>query len=200
MSCLHKRRQDLNALSKILINADATIVLEAVQASSSLTGVAICANEQTLRSPYPPPKSIESKAKVDAIRERLSEVEALSITGAYQKGLVLAKKLEEQANSVDYLPVRAELLYRLGTLHDRLGEYKKAEETLYRAVSTAGKVKDSLLAGQALVLLVPVVGYIQLRYDAALSLGKVAGYSKKRVRSKRRWITIESHYTSGKNR
>ena len=125
MVCLKSRKQELKALSSVFTKADSGVVEKAVKASSSLTGIAVCADEQSLRRPYPPPKTEEAKIKVAAIREKLAEVEALEKTGKYQRGLELADKAKEEADATDYKPVQSESLYWVGKLLERVGKYQR---------------------------------------------------------------------------
>ena len=106
--------------------------------------------------------------------EKLAEVEALTKTGKYHKGLESARILQKKANSVDYRPILAEVLYRLGELLDRIGEYKGAETALYDAAREAGDSRDALLAAKAMVELVFVVGHNQARHEAGLLIAKDA--------------------------
>ena len=174
MSCLRKRLGELGALVNVFTKADAGVMQKAVQASASLTGIKICADEKTLRAPYPLPKTKEEKAKVALIREKLSQVIAFEKTGKYQEGLGLAKKLEMQAKAIDYRPVQAAALYWLGKLLEKTGEYKNAEVSLNDAACVAGENKDALLAAKAMTELVWIVGYRQVRHEAGLFLGQYA--------------------------
>ena len=174
MSCLRKLVGELGALANVFTKADAGIVQKAVQASSSITKIAICADEGALRAPYPPPKTTEIKAKVASIREKLAEVVALEKTGKYRDGLELVKNLVQEAKAVDYRPVQAETLYWLGSLLDKTGEYKEAEATLFVVARLAGESRDTLLAAKAMDELVSVLGYQQDRHEAGLLLGRSA--------------------------
>ena len=174
MNCLHKRTRELGALVKVFVSADASVVQKAVQASTSLTEIDMCADVKSLRAPYPPPKTEELKTKVAAIREKLTEVEAYRKTGKYKKGLALAQKLELEATTVDYRPVQAEVFYQLGELLHNTGEYRQAETTLSTAARVAGEIQDALLAAKAMVLLVGVVGYKLARYDAGAAIARDA--------------------------
>ncbi len=174
MSCLRERIGELGALAKVFIAVDARVLQKAVQASSSLTNINLCAEEKALRASYPPPKTKEAKNKVTAIREKLAELEALYKTGKYRYGLNQAKKLEKDAAAVDYPPIQAELLYHLGKLSYAIGEYRIAENTLYEAARVAGLSRDGRLVGSIMSFLVFVVGYAQGRPDDGLLIGKNA--------------------------
>ena len=174
MGCLQKRVGELKALVEIFTRADAVVVQKAIQASTSLSSIGICADEEALRAPYPPPKSKEAKAKVEAIRESLAKVRAHEKTGKYKEGMQLARKLEKEANNVGYLPVQAEILYWIGLLFEKAGEYQQAETILHDAIDAAGEIRDALLAAREMTLLVWVVGYRQARYKEGLLLGRNA--------------------------
>ncbi len=174
MSCLQSRKRDLKALAKVFASADSKVVEKAIQASSSLDDVSMCADEKALRSPYPPPQTADAKAKVETIREKLSGIVALERTGKYREGLKLVQKLEEEASAVNYRPVQAEVLYWLGKLFERVGDYKKAETTLYRAARAAAESNNVPRAAEAMVALVWIVGDRQSRPEEGLSIGRDA--------------------------
>ncbi len=176
MGCLRKRKGELGALLRVFSTADSGVVQKAVQASSSLTNIKICADLNALRATYPPPKTSENKRKVDALRERLAEIEALSSTGKYDKGLELVKKLEQSANAVNYQPVIAEVMYHLGELLYKSGDYKTAEMTFYNCASIAAANRDVYLVANAMARLVFIVGYRQARFDAGLSLSRACEF------------------------
>lgn len=174
MSCLKTCKHELRALTKVFAKADSGVVEKAVQATSSLTGINMCADEKALRATYPPPKTEEVKTKVEAIREKLVEVGALKKTGKYTLGLEFAKKLKEEANTLDYKPIQAEALYWIGELLERVGEYKEAETMLYDAFRLAGQSRAPLLAAKAMSSLVWVIGCKQARYPEGILLSKAA--------------------------
>ena len=174
MQCLNKHLQEARALLRVFRKANKIVVGKSIQAVSSLSGFSSCNDLKALRSTIPPPKDEQVKTKVKAIRMRLTEIEALEKTGEYSEGLKLAKKLKQEADSVGYLPVEAEVLYQLGNLLGKAGEYKKAEKALFEAANAAGESGDSQLSAKAVTLLVGVVGDNQARLEEGLSLGRVA--------------------------
>ena len=174
MSCLKNRKQELEAMLFVFVEADPKVVEKAVLASSSLTNVDICADEKALHAPYPPPKTKEAKNKVASIRERLTEVEALYKTGKYQKGLELVRTLDRPAKAVGYKPVIAEVLLWTGRHLQETGDYKGSENTLQAAAHAAAKSKNSLLVAEVLALLVGVIGYRQARHEEGINLGRSA--------------------------
>ena len=173
MSCLKTRKQELKSLSKVFTKADSEVVKKAVQASASLAGINICADEKAMRATYPPPNTNEAKKKVAAIREKLAEVDALEKTGKYQKGLELAKTIKEEADALDYKPTQAEYHYWIGRLLERVGNYKKAETTLLKALRLAGESRRGLLAVKTMAELVGVVKE-QARFSEGLTIARDA--------------------------
>ena len=174
MGCLRKRMAEFGAFVKVFARADAGVVRNAVKASSSLMGINACADEKALRATYPPPKTDQAKNRVAAIREKLAAVKAMNKTGKYLEGLYLAEKLEKDANAIDYRPVQAEVLYQLGDLLDRSGEYKEAENALHDAARAAGESGNAQLVAKAMVMLVWVVGYEQARPEESLFIARDA--------------------------
>ena len=186
MSCLKTRKHELKALTNIFTRADTGVVQKAVQASSSLTRIASCADEKALRAPYPPPKTAPAKAMVATIRNRIVDIEALRKTGKYREGLELAQQVALSAKAVDYRPVQAELLFQLGVLYERVGEYKTAEKVFYQAEDAAAESKDALLTAKVMAHLVNIVGDQQARFEEGILLArdaeamlKVAGNDKR---------------------
>ena len=174
MGCLNRHLRNAKALGKVFEVADKTVVAKAIQAVSSLSGFSNCDDVEALQSKIPLPKDEKTKNKVEALREKLAAIEALERTGKYRDGLELAEKIQQEAKVVDYQPLQAEVLYWLGVLLDRTGEYERSETTLHDAALAAGESRNSLLATKAMVLLVPVVGYKQARHKEGLAIGRNA--------------------------
>ena len=172
MGCLDRYLKNAQALIRVFADADKTVVAESVQAVSSLSNFSLCHDVETLRSRILPPKDLPTKIKVEELRDRLAEGEALSKTGKYQKGLKLIEIVQQEAQAVDYKPLQAEVLYWLGYLLESTGDYQKAEKIYYAAALAAGEIRDSRLVAMAMVRLVFVVGYRQARHDAALLIAR----------------------------
>ena len=107
MGCLKARKRELKALINVFYRIDSKVIEKAVQASSSLTGIAICENEEALRASYPPPKTNKVKAEVAAVREKIAAVEALEKTGNYREGLDLIQLINADVKTIDYRPIQA---------------------------------------------------------------------------------------------
>ena len=127
MECLNNYLKTSGSLLRVLGDADLTVVQNSIKAIESLPSPVSCNNIEALRSRIPPPSDEITKKKVEALREKLIEVVSLNRIGKYQKGLELVRKLKIDAKKVDYKLVQAEVLYELGDLLDRIGEYQKAE-------------------------------------------------------------------------
>ena len=174
MSCLRKRILEFGSLVEVFSKADAGVVQKAIQASMSLTSIAICADEEALRAPYPPPKTAEARAKVESIRNKLTLVDALQKTGKYEEGVKLTEKLVTVANAVEYKPIQAKVLYWHGRLLSKVGKYKTAEIVLHVAARKAGECRDGLLLSKSMAELVWIVGYAQGRTEAGQLIGRYA--------------------------
>ena len=112
------------------------------------------------------------RKQVESLRDGLVRVNALTKTGKYRVGLEQVRRLEKISNHIDYPPVQAEVLYHLGWLLYKTGDYKTAETMLYEAARFAAKGKDNRLVARALSLLLFVVGSAQGRPKEGLSISR----------------------------
>ena len=174
MGCLHKHLLNTQALTLVFAEADKTVVEKAIQAVSSLSGFSNCNDLELLQSRIPLAKDKKTRNQVRSIREKMARVKALCRTGKYRKGLELVQDLNQEAKMSGYQPVQAEVLVQFGELLEKIGEYNEAEMILYDAARVAGESKYALVAAQALVGLVRVVGYQQARHDAGISIARAA--------------------------
>ncbi len=164
MTCLDRRLGSLQALTGLYANADAALVQQAARAATALPGLDLCANVAALRAPVPPPDGVEAHAKVDALRKRLAEGQALFDAARYPPGLELAKSAVESARALAYRPLQAEALELLAGFQEKTGDFNGAEQTLYEALWAAKAGRHDLVAGSASAKLVRVA-MLQSRFD-----------------------------------
>ena len=110
MTCLKARSNDLRALADLFSSADDQLVARSVNAASGLAPVALCADVSVLRAVVPPPTNPEARARVDALRQRLSELKAQYVAGRFVEGARRLPDLVRDARALDYGPVLAEAL------------------------------------------------------------------------------------------
>ncbi len=173
MACLDRRLQSFTALTQVYAQADAALVDEAVKAAHALPLLEGCADVQALRAPVQPPEDAMTREKVEALRVRLAEAQALFDAARYKQALPLAEALAADATAVPYKPLQAEVLELHGTLQEMLGQLKEAEATYKRALWTAEAGRHDEAAASAAAALLQM-GYVNDQYAPAREWAELA--------------------------
>jgi serine/threonine-protein kinase len=126
-----------------------------------------CADIDALLAAVRPPEDPVVGAQVDALRERLTEAEALSRAGKYEDAIAIVEPVLADADTVDYAPLRAEAMFQLGDLQDDAGRWAAAEGTLAEASWLAEKCHHDAVAAIAAATVVYNVGHHLKRFDDA---------------------------------
>ncbi len=171
MACLQRRLSELSSLTHLFAKeSDSEILDKAVQASLALTRLRRCADQKALLAAYPPPDNPNIQRQLTTLRAQLNEARALKNAGKYQEGLAIVSTVEEAARDLDYPPLHAKSLYLLGELQVHTGAAAAAEISIRQSIVTATRARDYRVFASALNSLVFIVGYLQARYDEALTL------------------------------
>jgi tetratricopeptide (TPR) repeat protein/predicted Ser/Thr protein kinase len=158
VSCLEERRRELRALIGVLAGADRAVVENGPAAVSRLRPLDTCGDAQRLLSEVPPPEDEATAAAVDDVRDQLAQARAETIAGRFIPASALARPALAQAKTLDYPPLWAEAGALTGMIDDKVGEPKRAVETLDTALWTAIAARDGASEAEALIALVSVVG------------------------------------------
>jgi len=157
MSCLNDNLDQVRALTDAFVTADSDVVVHAVMASMDLTPVNRCADVALLKSAVPLPKEDQTLRDVQRLRRSLAGVEALRMVGRLDAALAKALALRPQVEATRYLPLRGELLERIGLIQS--GQHlDSAEATLEDALFTAEAAHDDVTAARAAATLTFTVG------------------------------------------
>ena len=169
MECLHQQWVHLRATVGALIQADATVVENAVQAVASLPGVLRCRDLEALRAEVSPPEDPAVAEQVRALDEILAEAKAKQDAGKYEEGLRLADEVVDRAGTLDYEPLMARAWLRQGDLRKKLGDYTGAVEVLQKAYGAA--VANNMLteAAQVSAKMMSLLGDLLARHEDARS-------------------------------
>ncbi len=149
MECLDRRLQSFSALTSVYAQADGELLDQAVKAVHALPQLEGCADVQSLRAPVPPPEDAATLEKVDELRDRLAETQALFDSGRYQLAVEKARALTKDAAALAYAPLHAEALELHGALEERVGDLNVAEATLKHAVWAAEAGRHDEVAASA---------------------------------------------------
>ncbi|MGO8991913.1 MAG: protein kinase domain-containing protein [Polyangiaceae bacterium] len=156
MACLAQRERELKATVDLLADPDEKTIDNAVGAASQLTPVASCADVESLRSPFAPPKDEGQRRAVDELRRELAELDAQFELDRTEGVEAKASALVEQAGRLGYEPVRSEALYEQGYIARYLQKTTLAEDALFQAALSAEAGRHDGIAAKAWTLLVKV--------------------------------------------
>lgn len=173
MRCLDDRRKQVDALARVLAEADGTIVDRSISATMALPATVDCANTQALAATVPPPDSAH-RASVEALGDRLAESNALEYAGQYDRGLAIARPALEAARATGYAPLIDKLLLASGRLALGTNDLAASEALLHEAAATALDAREDLVAADAWTVLVRVVGMLGGRIAEAKVYGRYA--------------------------
>jgi eukaryotic-like serine/threonine-protein kinase len=173
MACLDARMHAVAALVDVLAHADARAVEHADQATRVLPALAACANSDYLLASVEPPPP-ESAAAVDEVRQQLASARALMNAGRVGESAELARLAHAQALTIEYAPLLAETLARLGATEEAQGEFEAAKQRLMEALTVAlAHHHDESAAGTA-QRLIGVIGGHLAQHEEGLRWAAVA--------------------------
>jgi tetratricopeptide (TPR) repeat protein len=159
MACLSDRLGQFDAWTRVLGEADAELVQRAVEATAHLDPIDRCADVDALEAQFAAPADPAIATEVDRLRAELDRVFALEVAGRWDDALTDVEPLLERALALDYPPLHAEVQLRAGALHERKGNYQRAETLLADAYWQAAGIKHERVAAHAAGLMVLVVGH-----------------------------------------
>jgi serine/threonine protein kinase/tetratricopeptide (TPR) repeat protein len=159
MACLSARLGQLDAWTRVLAEADAELVQRAVEATAHLDPIDQCADAEALEAEYAEPADPSIAARVDELRVQLDRVIALEAAGRWDDAIVEVEPLLDDVLALDYPPLQAEVRLRAGSLHEKKGNYARAELLLSDAYWQAAGIKHERVAAYAAGLMVLVVGH-----------------------------------------
>jgi tetratricopeptide (TPR) repeat protein/predicted Ser/Thr protein kinase len=137
MLCLQQHLGDLRAAVSVLERLDAATVTNARDVIARMPDVGQCADLERLSAEVPPPSDAGQRAKVDAARDRVSQVAALDRAGHSAEALSAAVSAVAQAEQSAYPPVLAEALMTQGRILLARWDNHGAAAALRRARSIA---------------------------------------------------------------
>ncbi|WP_224368910.1 serine/threonine-protein kinase [Hyalangium versicolor] len=170
MQCLGQRLAGLKGLAEAFSHADAMLVQKAVQAAGSLPELSECASVTALTAPVRPPSDAATRAKVEALHERLGRTWTFYHSGRFAEGRKAAEADAVQARALGYRPLEAEALYIQGLLAIGAGDPAQGEQVL----------NEALWAAQA-------GGHQEVLAKTAVALLEATGVEERKHAEARRW-------------
>jgi eukaryotic-like serine/threonine-protein kinase len=174
MACLVDRRLRLEALVDLLDHADEQTVSAAVRAASGLPSIRPCADTQTLSAEIAPPDDEITRARVQQIRTELASADTLVELGRVHEALATIESAKSAAERIDYPPVLAESLMRLGSASAKVGDTARGRAVLERAYFIATESSDTLTATRTALTLAMLTGVTLQESDAGFEWARHA--------------------------
>ena len=167
MVCLRHRLDEVDALARHLVTADAEMVDRAATAVMSLTPVAVCDDTAALMAAVAPPADPEVRARVDATRARLVEAVAIQRLGRMKEALAQMRSVLEDSRQIGHAALTAEVLVLSASLEAEAGDVAATEQTLLLAIAEAGRARDLVLHARAWALLTRFAVTLKRKPDEA---------------------------------
>src|SRR6185312_1128157 len=127
MTCLAENLDEVRAFTDALATADRAGLNRAVATANSLSPVRQCADVKNLRLQVPLPADPKMRAEVDHLQQDLQTAEALRIFGYTAKAEQSLTTILSEARKVQYGPVIALALLRLGMTKCTLFKLSEAD-------------------------------------------------------------------------
>jgi len=167
IGALQEGLEDLKALCRVFRRATPEVVENAVNAANALRGLDRCENIELLRAVVRPPEDAATRAAVARLRTELSDVRALFRVGRLNDALTAAGPLRQQAASLGYAPLLADVLISVAAVYSEKGMVDEGARLFEEALWTALRCRHDETAAEAATYLVYQVGALQSRPDAA---------------------------------
>ncbi len=165
IGALEEALEDLRALCREFRRASPELIENAANAANALGTLERCSDVTLLRAIVRPPDAPATRAVVEDLQVRLSEVRALARVGRVADGLKAGVALETDARRTAYAPLLAEVLLTCGLLYFEVSDLEAATRTFEDAVWTAEMCRHDEVVAEAAANLVFVVGHRQSRFD-----------------------------------
>ena len=174
VACFDSQLDRLDALLEVYAGQPGQPGSSAVRAAMTLPQLDDCADAATLSQRPAAPSDPDTRATIADARRTLARASAQAGVGEYKRADELAAAVLEQATALGWAPLEAEARLVAATIEEQLGRYDESVAELHEAFALAAEASDDVLAAQAAVRLLRVLGYHLARGGEALTWARVA--------------------------
>ena len=174
MSCLQERLAGLRALTDVFADGTAEVVDHAASGANALAPLERCADVPVLRAVVQPPADPATRAKVSALRTRLSELKARFDAGKFKDAVRDAPALVAEAQELRYLPVVAEAQQLHGLILLKANDSGGAAAVSKEAFVTADAARHDEVRAVAAGQLLFILGCLQGHFEEAHAWARIA--------------------------
>ena len=180
MACLREPLGRVKALTDVFVDANATVVENAVTAVSALPSLDRCADVKLLRAVIPAPDDPAVRARVESIRQDVARIRALLDSGQCTAASEARRKAIADADALGYQPLQAESL-----------------TISIRAAGACVSHEEIMLNSRRAVLLAIASRHYEVAAEATVYLAHMHGDRTPEIARARDWIDIAGALTQG---
>ncbi len=157
MTCLHRARVRLAAITEVLSAADETTLRKAHDLVGSLPPLNRCADVEALSADVEPPPPREASV-VAAVDELLAAASAARTAGRYDEARRLLDTAYERLDGIEYEPIHLSAILEEAYVRAQAGEYARAETLLRDGLARAARGGHWVAMQEASTVLISLVG------------------------------------------
>ncbi len=151
MTCLERRRIDLEALTNVLAKPTAEQATRAVESAENLPPLSYCADIEALRAPVPPPADAKLRARTDALYKELA-------TAKLTLDIARLDTIAKNVDALGWAPLAAEThVARCEILRDA-NQRDESLSACMQAITAALSGNDDLTLARAFTLRAGIFG------------------------------------------
>ncbi|MDB4963614.1 MAG: serine/threonine kinase family protein [Myxococcales bacterium] len=181
MTCLERRRSELDALVTVFARADVDTVAHAREATASLPDVSPCADVESLNRRTRVPSDPFTRQRHDGLRGRIDQARAWVEVSNYKAALPALVSIVGDPAIQELPALEAEAQLQRAKVLTATTDLGDAEQVLFRALVRAQAARaDDLVA------------------TAAIDLAYVTGYRSQRAADGKRWLEFAAAAIDGK--
>ncbi|MCA9687423.1 MAG: hypothetical protein KC457_35000, partial [Myxococcales bacterium] len=170
MSCLERRRRRFDAYTRLLADADQTLIGKAIDGLDALDDPDACADRDALLSMVALPEDRAQRRMVEGLSGELDEIHAALVAGEWTRARAALETAGPRVQQADWRPLRAELAFLQGRLASGTSDLPAADASYREAFVEALRVGDERLAAMARRDLAGLIAEWESRHDEALEL------------------------------
>jgi tetratricopeptide (TPR) repeat protein len=148
LRCLERGREQLAALTEVLLHADAAVSHRATDATFALPAPAGCANSDVANIPAPP-SAPDARARVLEAERAAAQARAYAEVGQDRQAEDIIARVLPEVRAIPHARTEAELLLLDGESKLQLGDKTGALEAVQAAFRSAVRAGDDALAVRA---------------------------------------------------
>lgn len=147
MVCLDRRRAGLDALVRVLVEADAEIVARASQAAAALAVVDDCRDADAASEDAAPlPADPAARARTEEVHAAIADARALTSAGRYAQAVEAGLAVHAVGDTGVDGSLRARLALDIAIARGKAGDPERALDDITQAIALAWQARSAALA------------------------------------------------------